>query len=106
MRSPVGGIAPALDQPQPLQLVHQEDHLGGVDPQQCGDRLLRLALVGRQPGQHSGLPLLQAERREPLPELPPGLKAQLDQEEGHAAGRARRGCLSMLAHDGKDYHLP
>src|SRR6266576_395122 len=104
VRSPVGGIAPALDQPQPLQLVHQEDHLGGVDPQQRGDRLLRLALVGRQPDQHSGLPLLQAERREPLPELPPGLKAQLDQEEGHA-GRVRRGCLSLLAHDGKDYHL-
>src|SRR5262249_22867192 len=47
VRPPVGGIAPALDQPQPLQLVHQEDHLGGVDPPQRGDRLPRLALVGR-----------------------------------------------------------
>src|SRR6516225_5402096 len=38
--TPVGGIAPALDQPALFQLVDQEDHAGGVEPHELPDGLL------------------------------------------------------------------
>jgi hypothetical protein len=50
--------------------------------------------VGGQPGEHPGVPGLEAERGEPLAELPGQVQSELDQQVGEVlhtgAGRARR----------------
>jgi len=84
MRTPVRGITPALDKPALLELVHQENHARGVQPEQLAESLLRLALVSREPGEHPGVTLLKAEGLEQLPEHASRVVPQLDKEQAEA----------------------
>jgi hypothetical protein len=86
--APVGGVATAFDQAALLELVDQEHHPGGVEPDELAQGLLRQPLVGGQPEKHSGVPRLQAERREPFAELPGQVRSQLHQQEGEVTGIA------------------
>jgi len=87
VRPAVAWIAPALDQAEPFQFIDQEYHAGRVHPDQLGDGLLGLALVPGEAVQHPGVALLQAQRRQPLPELPRRMETQLDEQERDAVGR-------------------
>src|SRR5215469_520777 len=78
----VGGVAPPFDQAALFELVDQEDHPGGVEPEQLADGLLGLPLVGGQPEQQPGMPRLEVERCEPLAELPRHVEAELHQQVG------------------------
>jgi hypothetical protein len=81
VRAPVGRIAPALDQAALLEFVDHEHHAGGVQPQQLPYRLLRLALVGREPVEHPGVALFEAKRCEQLTEAAGEVEAELDKDQ-------------------------
>ena len=97
VRAPVGGVAPALDQAELFQLVHQEDHPGRVHPDHLGDGLLGPALVRGQPDEHPGVTLLQAQRGQPLAEPPRPVQPQLDEQEGQVIYRNDRGGGARLS---------
>jgi hypothetical protein len=82
----VGWVAPAFDQAALLELVDQEDHPGGVEPDELAEGLLRQAFVGGQSDEHSSVARLQAERREPFAELPGQVHSELHQQEGEVPG--------------------
>jgi len=90
----VGGVAPAFDQAALFELVDQEDHPGGVEPDELADGLLGQPLVGGQPEQHPGVPRLEAERGEPLAELPGHVEPKLDQQ----VGKILLACARVLIH--------
>jgi hypothetical protein len=82
----VGGVAPAFDQAALFELVDQEDHPGGVEPDELAEGLLRQSLVGGQPDEHSGVTRFQAERRESFAEFPGQVRSELHQQEGEVPG--------------------
>jgi len=78
----VGGVSLAFDQAALFEFVDQEDHPGGVEPDELAESLLRQPLIGSQPDEHSGVTRFQAERREPFAELPGQVRPELHQQEG------------------------
>jgi len=84
--APVGGVPPTFDQAALLELVDQEYHPGGVEPDELTEGLLRQPLAGGQLDEHPGVARLQAERRDPFAELPGQVRPELYQQEGVVLG--------------------
>jgi hypothetical protein len=84
--APVSGVPPTFDQAALFELVDQEDHPGGVEPDELTEGLLRQTFVSGQPDEHPGVARLQAERRQPFAELPGQVRSELHQQEGVVPG--------------------
>ena len=94
VRAPVARVAAALGEPALLQVVDERDHGAAVDPQRVAERLLGLALGGREVAEHSEMPGVEVESGESFGEAPMRVGAQLGQQEADAPAQApRRGRL-------------
>jgi hypothetical protein len=99
--APVGGVAPALQEPGRLAVVDDRDHGARVDPQPVGQLLLGDAVVGAEHGDHGELARVEAEGLHGLGEAAAGGQAELGQEKpgvlrqlsGHAADQRLGGSL-------------
>ena len=95
----VGGVSLAFDQAALFEFVDQEDHPGGVEPDELAESLLRQPLICSQPDEHSGVTRFQAERREPFAELPGQVRPELHQQEGEVLGVLAFVHLSTLSQE-------